>query len=254
MNPTPWSQGIVLRWAPSVAFLENRFTILRRLGDVGMVRQFLVDDDQSIAMRVSKSRALRVAVDHLSFEDALGDFGDDEPSRLVLQLVLDHVHPGMRSVQWSLQYLVALETSDSAAEACRNAARAIHGDLGDALGLTDFASLVDGTVEGLGAYKMEFGVLTADEAPLRLSRLIGRSIVAPVDRELGLEVNSRRGFPSVALFVDLAWEVRITDTDNRQHLVEWLWAAQLALVTESARLVSAIYDRVTTNGVVRELA
>ncbi|MGY1845517.1 hypothetical protein [Modestobacter sp. SYSU DS0875] len=237
----PWSQGLMLQWAPSVDFLEQRFSLLKSLRDAKAVRQFAVGSD-SFIVRTSRARALEVGVDHLNFEDALGDLQQGDPADEVLSLVLQAAKPAVTDVQWSFQYLVALEGYATVQEACAVAARAVHGELADLLEMVDFAALIDGVVEPLGEYKMEFGVLPDEEAPLRLSRLIGRSITRTIDREMGLEVNADRTFPEVGLFVDLAWAVKVP-ASSADHPLEWLWALQQALLSRSAELVGTIYDR-----------
>lgn len=243
-DQTPWAQSLQLLWLPSFDYLDNRSTLLRFIRDAGGLRQFALEDGAFIA-RVGRSRAVRVGIDHMIIEDALGSVDQDEATTSLLSQVVETVRPELMGLDWSFQFLAELDGFSDATAACAHAARAIHSPgLAEGLGLTDFAALVDGEVDGLGVYKMEFGIISDEEAPLRLSRVIGRSLTESIDREMVLEANTDRDFPAVAVFVDISWQVRMALPAADPHINSWLWALQAGLIHESGRLVQSVYDRV----------
>ncbi len=134
---------------------------------------------------------------------------DGPPERALLTFLFEQLveqfQPEITQVTARFQHLVLVPQDYD--EARRAAAAKMFGPFAQ-MGVTDFAVLLDGVRPGSGKapliYKAEFGVVTAQEAPLRLSQAIGR---LPGDDAGGFDPGHWEvdDFPPVALYVDSSW-------------------------------------------------
>jgi len=198
-----WSETLSVRWKPTVRFLRARVEILEELEDSDRIAAFRFDDSDINVLL--KGRLVELQVDASGCQLSIHTpNADRDEAQSVLELVLEKLSPsGFRRYSFSSQALMALD--EDYADAIKRVGSAVLPFSG-AMGLTDFAILVDGDdpIDGQLAYKIEFGVLNSEEIPNRLTRQVGRvgtRAAVPYRHE-------DQEYPPVALFAESWWHTK----------------------------------------------
>jgi hypothetical protein len=239
MEPTsPWSQSFELRWRPCLDFYEHRVALLQSLKDRKLLRQFRVGDNQ-VSARLGGSRTLEISVEGMSLLDALGPIQDEEGLRLLMDVV-NTLHPSVtRATSWC-SHLLSIDWELDYEAACRRASSAVFGQLAEDASFTDFAILVDGLRDDL-QFQAEFGVVSADEAPMRIARIIGNRIGGPeghfVDAMFG------RPYPSLGLFMDSQWTT-LEGVPSWEDLPYWVVELGRRSENSATEVLTHVYRRV----------
>jgi len=158
--------------------------------------------------------------------------------------ILDLIASAMQLVQpdrytkvfASMQYVVPLkgEYLDRRRKVGSNLLAVLAADLG----LTDFAMLVDADTDQF-LRQMEFGIVSADEIPTRLSRELGR--MSSSGRMVPKRHWEKRKLPPVALFIDTNWRGRKMDFGSGG---DWLYRWWSEAMKDAERSIEAIIRRV----------
>jgi hypothetical protein len=204
--PTLWTQSLSLRWRPELRFYEKRVEILRTLEEEGFLRAFRVHESAIDARLFDSRDALSVRQDGLVLHLRRSDSDLDRALRAV-EISLSTLSPSQpRQRSASFQFLTPVDMEFEAA-----VRQAYGGALGSlrtgSIDVSDWAFLVDLTDDGTTG-QIEFGIVRAEEVPLRLSLTVGR-----IDREFDREsqpppyAGGPEEFAPVSLFADL-WLAR----------------------------------------------
>jgi hypothetical protein len=200
--PQLWVQGASVRWRPDFRFYEARTRFLSRLDEKGLIRAWRVEEEEV-------SARLRDA-DHEALLDSggitvIGTTLEPDIERLIFaaEAAIKEVGiPRLTTMRVQFEYIYPLEGSYD--EIRIESARRFLGSLAD-LRITDYAVLLDGQRSDLSyEYKLEFGIVSRTEIPLRLSRLIGRMRGEGEQQSLPRSLNFSK-LPEVALFADMSW-------------------------------------------------
>jgi hypothetical protein len=196
----PRSTVVELRWRPCLAYYEQGVALLRSLENAELLRRFRVGD-HSVEAQLADGAHASVGVAGMSYREARGAFVAESAERLIDQAVA-LMRPADVRATFYLQHLRSLEWDCSYEEACARATAAWMPALVADAGVVDSAPLVDGvSMRHRLSYQAEFGVVSADEAPERLSRNLGNRIGGPV-LPPGLEDDE---YPRLGMFVDSSW-------------------------------------------------
>ena len=202
MPPQLWVQGASVRWRPDFRFYEARTRFLSRLDEKGLIRAWRVEGEEVSAL-------LRDA-DHEALLDTgsitvIGTTLEPDIERLIFAAETAVKELGisrLTTMRVQFQYIYPLEGSYDKVRI--ESARRLLSSLAD-LRVTDYAVLLDGQRDDLSfEYKLEFGIVSRTEIPLRLSRLIGRMKGEEKQQSLPRSLNYSK-LPKVALFADMSW-------------------------------------------------
>jgi hypothetical protein len=239
---TPWSHGIELRWRPCLAFYEQRFVVLQLLEQRRLIRQFKVDED-AVHVRFRGSANMTLSVVDLRLDDARGML-DQALVQSVYEIVLAQLSPEARALVLRFQHIVPLDWDLGHQDARGRASQAVFGTMASDLRVTDFAVLIDGRARQEEAvYQAEFGVISQEEAPLRLSRLAGRMGEGTHPE---IEAAVTRQYPPLAVFIDSRWDY----SGSRQHHAQatsWAWSLSTTLSEEAAELAASVHRQITAS-------
>jgi hypothetical protein len=199
-DSSPWTQGLSIFWRPELSFYEKRVDLLKAFEEQGILKAFRVEES-SVDAQLFASRD-RLTVRHNGLDLRLLASGADQDRALgALDIALESIEP--RSpwrLSYSSQYIVGLDLGFE--EAVERAYGRLMGDLNGSAGgpFGDWSALVDLRFEDFPSTgQIEFGLITGDEAPGRLSRNAGRMAGSGQSDEV-LWRNTE--FPGVALFAD----------------------------------------------------
>ncbi|MEJ7657456.1 MAG: hypothetical protein WKF33_10555 [Thermoleophilaceae bacterium] len=229
-----WTQSLSLRWRPELRFYEKRIEILKSFEEHGYLRAFRVQEN-FIDARFFGSRD-SVSVQQNGLDVFLGHPGSDVDRALAaVEISLSAVIPTQpRRFLASFQHLTPLTMQFE--DAVSRAYGGVLGRLGtEGIEVDDWALLADiSSKEGLPG-QIEFGIVRAEEVPLRLSRSAGRvqhEAAAPEDWPEPAE------FADVSLFSDLA--IRRTDVGSIETLRDEVQSFWQTARSEADRLVSTL--------------
>jgi hypothetical protein len=203
---TVWTQTASLRWAPELRFYENRAAILRAMEESGLLTAFRMGEDEAGAQIGDRSH--EVEFSHRNLEVTVGG-RDSDIDRVIsaVTIVLEHLRPtNVARPSFTFQHVAPLTRDYD--ESRRKGLASLFGstDLGSVV-LSDFANLFDGVAaEPAATVSVEYGVVSRDELPRRLSRQQGRS-ARPARRHPPSLPQDFGELPAVALFVDATWSV-----------------------------------------------
>ncbi len=194
---------VSVHWRATPAAYTARVPLLRALEGGKRLRAFTLEEETARA-RIDRSTEVILYPNKLVVTEA-----DGLPDRAMLTFLFEQLteqfQPDITQVAARFQHLVPVPRDYD--EARRVAAAKMFGPFPQ-MGVTDFAVLLDGVRSGSSkaplTYKAEFGVVTAQEAPLRLSQAMGR--VRGLDHE-GFDPDqwNAEDLPPVALYVDSSW-------------------------------------------------
>lgn len=205
-TPDVWSQSISLRWPPSIAFYENRFSFLRKLEERANLSAFRIDEENQVVAKVGDFlHEISLAPTGVSLS-ALGTDTDWEPCSIALDLALKAVQPTtVQGARLYYQHLVPLDLDYDSAR--RVAASRWFGDWRTSVNIIDHALLIDGVAKDPDVtYQIEFGIIERRELEPRLSRSAGRRVSA---RQVALppQLDFDKA-PDVGVFADSNWTWR----------------------------------------------
>lgn len=197
--PGPWTQSIRVGWRPELNFYENRTQILRGFEQEGSLRAFHFSENEVAAQLFDSRDRLSVRQDGLTL-DLDDPTADLERAWRALEQAFETVNPQYpRTIRAGFRHLVPLELS--LAEAIARSYGTVLGRVGSpAIRFGDFALLADIALGGdpSAPGQIEFGVVTREEAPARLSGTVrGRSQVGEVHPGIASDPEL---FPEVGLF------------------------------------------------------
>ncbi|MCW2791212.1 MAG: hypothetical protein JWO76_310 [Nocardioides sp.] len=199
-SPRAWSLRIHLKTAPTPALYDVRGRLLNELRGLADVERFRIRDED-ISVIYDGPCELHVGVEYISYTSYLtADIeGPMEPAMAVVARLLD---PNVTSLVISFQHLS--EVVDPPPRAAQVSSQRLLGSLAERTGIFDYAALVDGQDPTTGrAYQAEFGVISAEEAPFRLTRFAGRMQAGEPSNVV--ETLMAMEFPETAIFVDSRW-------------------------------------------------
>lgn len=222
---TVWTQSALLRWAPELRFYEHRAAILRDMKDAGLLTAFRIGDDEAGAQIGDGQHEVEFSHRHL--EVMIGSReGDIDDLLKAVTIVLDQLRPESPArASFTFQHVASLAVDYD--EARRSALSSLFGspDLGPVV-LSDFANLVDVvSADPAATATVEYGIVSRDELPTRLSREYGRAM-APTRRRMPRAARDPSKLPAVAFFMEAAWMLadRIAD-DNPLDEFKETWDA-----------------------------
>jgi hypothetical protein len=197
----PWTQGLSISWRPELSFYEKRVDLLKAFEEQGVLKAFRVEESSVDAQLFGSRDRLTVKQNGLDLRLLALD-AEQGRALEALDIALDSIRP--RSpwrLSYSSQYVMGLDLDFE--KAVQLAYGRLLGDLnGSADGsFGDWAVLIDlnlGDFPSTG--QIEFGLITADEAPARLSRNAGR--MGGASGRSDQEPWRNTEFPAVALFAD----------------------------------------------------
>ncbi len=232
------TSAVSLRWRPTLAVHEARIALLRSLETSKRLRAFQLEVETARA-RVDTSAEIYIYPDRLTVADADGLPKRDLLSFLFEQ-VIELVRPDITRVTARFQHLVPVAHEYDEARA-----QAVSGLFGSAgrIHVTDFAVLIDGKQASNPSvvYQAEFGIITREDAPLRLSQAMAR---VSGGGEHGFDPDhwdDLTRFPHVALYVDSYWhEDRKTP---KQDVLAWALRRPELYAREADTLVRQLADR-----------
>lgn len=199
--PGPWTQSIHVGWRPELNFYDHRTRVLRGFEEQGTLRAFHFSENE-VAAQLFESRD-RLAVWQggltLDMDDPKADL---ERAWGAVEQAFTAIEPGYpRTVHASFRHLVPLNLPF--AEAVARGYGTTMGKLGTpAIRCGDWAILVDLSLNGDPAAEgqLEFGVVTREEAPRRLSGVI-RGRVQRGETYPGVP-DDPAAYPEVGLFTN----------------------------------------------------
>ncbi len=199
MMPQPWTQTVRLRWRPELRFFEQRTTLMRQLEDDGILPAFIWQTDW-VAIRIGEFEALEVGVTGLTARLMSPRPATTNLERAVeVALKLFKPRDVFLSDIW-LQYFLPVQGEAQQAQA-RTAEALVHEFQGARA--TDWALLIDGFSDRMTCgFQVEYGVVGADEVPMRLQR-VSRPLSNPLEGP-DLPPDLREA-PTTALFLDWHW-------------------------------------------------
>lgn len=233
----PRSAVVDLSWRPCLAFYEHGVEILRHLEDDGILRQFRVNKDD-VDARLADGTYLRVGVVGMDYIAPLGPLPADESARITGHVVRA-LKPDDVELVISLAHLEGLAWDLNYDEACRQATAAWLPGLATDAAVHDSAPLVDGVSRRHGLrFQAEFGIVDAEQAPHRLSRMLGNRIDAPT---MPLREQAAREVPPLAVFVDSSWFPQGAPGDA-EDLTTWVPRVLEAAMEEAHDLTSSLHQ------------
>jgi hypothetical protein len=204
----PWTQGLSISWRPELSFYEKRVDLLKAFEEQGVLKAFKVEESSVDAQLFGSRDRLTVRQNGLDLRLLARDA---EQSRAfeALDIALDSIRPRSPwGLSYSSQYLVGLDLDFE--KAIELAYGRLLGDLNSSADgcFGDWAVLVDLNFDDFPSTgQVEFGLITADEAPRRLSRKAGRMGGASGQSDQALWRGME--FPAVAFFADGRAEQRL---------------------------------------------
>lgn len=212
----PWTQRYSLRWRPTLAFYEERYSILRGLETDGLLRQFK-SSEASISARLTDANHV-ITFGPNRLDVSLLRPGADGLLEQITERVLTALRPERLSrPSVGFQWIAPAEQDYDTVRAIA-AKRLFPPDSAEEF--HDFAILLDGQ-QDLGSYQLEIGVVKASELPIRLAREVGR--VGATDPETPRSLWPIDSFPDVAYFSDVEWALDQTPKPTSAAVLE-LWS------------------------------
>jgi len=243
------SRTLEIEWdRPRFELLDLRGAVLAVFDDLDVIDAYHAEGD-ALSLRLTGGRSARVTMTSMwiyelvGFQTGLDDEGQPDVWAIA-QRVASVLGCSRVVLRVSEQHLIAWPDGSSKAEACRRGVGNLLASARD-LGLYDFATVADGRTASGWYFQTEFGVVGADEVPLRLARQLGRSTSPSplLDEELfGLD------FPEVSTFVDSKWrrvDSELPEIDDVPQLID-------QVDSDAAALVAALHDQVVSDASARE--
>lgn len=226
---------MTLRWRTELAFYERRTHILRRFEEMGS--EAFRWHESTVGARLAPHCEVEISATGATVR-LLSPHLDASTARQALGVVMVEMEPSDVVLHFvGLQYLLPIPLPFETA-AVQSAESLVSEVLPDAQPL-DWSVLLDGGSEGIGAFQVEYGIISQSEAEDRLRRQVGRipslSGGAPgVPPDLS-------GLPECAHFFDWSWHVqRLLDGDDlTSSAVEFLSQVE----GKSQKLSDRIRDR-----------
>lgn len=220
---TPWTQDVQVLWRPELSFFEKRSALLRQLEEAGLLVQFQFGVD-NVSVRIGEFEDFVVGVGGANCR-VLSPTADAGRVRLALDMALGALRPrdvvlaGLR-----IRCFEALEGSSPEALQAATGERLMSDWMPSATAV-DWAFLLDGrTGMAPGLFTVEFGVVSEEEAMLRLGAPhLGR--VGPA--ELPFQPDTR-DLPACSFFFDWSWVASVaTNAGTEFAEVATAWDAIL---------------------------
>jgi hypothetical protein len=238
-----WTQSLDLRWRPEPTFFDVRSKILLGIRDQGLLDAFAWQESE-IDIRLAQFETIQVGPSHLTV-NLTSPKATSESVVAATALALELVEPqDMIVAQIRLACLEELDGDPLEAQR-------LYADLASTPWLPstrgiDAALLVDGFSDQTNSqFKVEFGIVSRGEVPVRLNRSAGRIGSAPMEvqiaRSMGMIASGQ-----VNLDLDLA------DVPESAVFMDWLWVpgrpvVSLSEITSTWQAVVKESDRLGQN-------
>lgn len=233
----PWTHAVHVHWPVSFAFLERRFSILRKLQGMESLSGYRIDEGE-IGARF-RGDSIRLDVDRVSLTLAVVYEGMDQKFlTAVLETVLEDVEPQtLNSVLSLFQHLIP--GTGTAEELQAFAADVVAGDIGGPLHPTDFSLQMEGKLEN-AKVNLTTGVVSAEEAVDRLASRAWTVAAKEAKDKKMVAFWKKREIPAAAVYVNSDWFWGNLDevTDPLQKIQE-MWSKSQALSVDIARSVKS---------------
>jgi hypothetical protein len=240
VTSTVWTQTASLQWAPELRYYEHRAGILRMMKEAGLLTAFKVGDSHAGAQLGDDSHEIDFSHRDLVAAVRARD-GDVQRVRRAAELVLSELRPmGVGRASFAFQHLHPLEMDYDDARRTGIASLLGTSELGPVV-LGDFANLLDGVAaDPPCTVDAEYGIVSADEIPRRLSREMGRIRGSGRQPRSPIRKMDVSDLPPVALFIDATWTLteRIADDAVLDRFIQ-AWDACRIVSDEFAESVHA---------------
>lgn len=223
---TLWTQRVEVLWRSELGFFEKRTELLRELEDAGLLAQFrwTVDD---VTVRIGQFEGITIGLAGATCFVTSPKVTSDRV-RAALRMVLNSLQP--RDVLLHNVHVRRFAEIDDVPKQAQlvSAAQLVTGWMPSATP-TDWALLMDGQSRSApGQFQVEFGVVSREEANIRLSRQIGR--VGPHEVPFGPDL---AGLLDSAFFFDWNWTTAATAEAEPFTEIVNMWDA---IIEETAKL------------------
>lgn len=235
------SRSVVLAWRPCAGVYDTRSALVELLDERFDVDSFRIDGGH-VGVVLAGGREVVADVQGLTVYSIAPAEADAERMGEIVESVTRLLKAQPLGLVVSLQHIVPWLPEAAHTDVYENAVGALFGGLAEELHMTDFALLADGRRGSGDKFQFEFGVIDAEEAPLRMARLMGRaSGHKPKLHEQILEAS----YPAVSTFVDSTWETSGGDV-NVGDVASWVRVAITEAESEAAELVDRLHSRLTS--------
>jgi hypothetical protein len=193
--------GLTVHWRAGLDYYEARFRLVRELLTMSESGSWRRGDEESVLVRLFGGAMEVIAGPESLTVSAVNP--DEGPTEAIVDTCFRLAAPDrVTGVVTLVQHLVPMQMDYDAAR--RHASTIFMPTLAATLPPVDFAILYDADTSDWGR-KSEFGVVSTEEIPKRLSRAVGRMQQYGSPRPVAFW--KRFTFPSVALFIDSYWQV-----------------------------------------------
>jgi hypothetical protein len=219
----PWTQSLALTWRPELRFYEKRFDVLRALEERGELWAFRAHEDRVQARLFDRWQQMSVRQNGASLH-LLSPQADPESAWAALVLAFDMIAPTRpRHMSVAFQYVADLPLAFDDA-VMRGYGSVLGRFAPKTIKVSDWAVLFDFSMDqpaGVSAMA-EFGVLRADEVPVRLARSLGRlRFVDPPSTSPELWEDAH--FEPVSIFMDVALHADIDPSVHALDALKGFW-------------------------------
>ena len=197
MSPIPVTRTMTAAWdRPRYELLDARGAVIDALAKLSQIRSFSTQDD-SLQVDFQDWRFMAIAMTELVVIDA--DLSPPATGwKEQVQAVASVLGAAKARVRVDLQHLLPWADQQDPKAAQRRCSQFVSGMIES----TDFAILLDGEDEKF-QFQAEYGIVSREEIPDRISRRRGRSTGPRIRAAL-----EEAEFAPVSTFVDSVWKIR----------------------------------------------
>jgi hypothetical protein len=203
---SPFAQRLTVSWARSIAYYENRWRILHRLENDGLMYQFRIENDIVFTRLGDADHLLSLSADGFQVNLLRRD-SQIERVRAGAEIVWEEIAPTLiLDIGCAFQWVEALKEADFDAAKAKITASLIAEDLPGVVGPDPAFLLVGQLTDPPSRFALECGVVEPSEIPPRLAREVGQMthIAHP---DVPSTLWSPDDFAPVSFFCDSDWSI-----------------------------------------------
>jgi len=242
VSAVPWSRSLQLSWKPCPRVFDHRSDVVDALAELEHVDRFHMEDG-GVTVILERGHEVRIGVHGLGISILAHRCTSGQDLDLISNIVSrtrDLLRYEANEARFFFQHLLAWDASNSPlSEVFASATRRVLSETADQLNLSDFALLSDGVSPGGREFQFECGVIDADSAAMRLSRILGRTSgvkTTQIDELFELD------YPAIASFVDTSWRVQGVP-DRADDLMSWINVEMTQTEAESIELAEKLHAK-----------